>query len=65
MPGTKQFNDRARVTINNCFRKVFVRWGIFSVSKEFVSRGLTTWDAMRRKAIYSLYYNVWLVVTVK
>jgi len=26
---------------------------IFSASSEFKNRGLTTWDAMRRKAIYS------------
>jgi len=43
-----KLQDKARVTINNCFRKVFGKWGIFSASREFVSRNLTTWGAMRR-----------------
>jgi len=35
IPVTKKLQDKARVTINNCFRKVFGKWGIFSVSREF------------------------------
>jgi len=55
---TKKLQDKARVTTNNCFEKVFGKWGIFSVSREFVSRNLTTWGGMRRNAVYSLLCRV-------
>jgi len=56
--GTKKYEQKAKVTLNNCFRRVFNKWGIFSVSHEFVIRGLQTWGEIRRSASYSLYTRI-------
>ena len=44
VPGTAKLHNKAKVTLNNCLRKVFNITGIVSILQEFVSRGILTWE---------------------
>jgi len=53
----KTNNERA-LTFHDCFRLIFKIWGPHSISHEFVKRGLSTFDAIRRNGCYSLIRRV-------
>jgi len=46
---------QAKVDFNHCFRADFRNYGRCSVSHEMVAPNLLTCNALRRKAIYSLW----------
>ena len=51
---TKKIEKKVRIAYNDCFRALFKIRGRHSISVEFVSRRINTFEGMRRINMYSL-----------